>query len=119
MFRQFPLNFHPNAKTAAEASLAANAQGKFWEFHDAMFANQQALDRASLEKYAEKAGLDVARFKKELDEGKWSAQVEADMKLAEDIGVSGTPTMLVGTKRVPNPTDPAAVMKLVDQELGS
>lgn len=119
VFRQFPLNFHPNAKTAAEASLAANAQGKFWEFHDAMFENQRALDRASLEKYAEKAGLDVARFKKELDEGKWSAQVDADMKLAEDIGVSGTPTMLVGTKRVPNPTDPAAVMKLVDQELGS
>jgi protein-disulfide isomerase len=119
VFRQFPLSFHENAKTAAEASLAAHAQGKFWEFHDAMFANQQALDRASLKTYAEKAGMDVARFEKELDEGKYSAQVEADMKLAEDVGVSGTPTMLVGTKRVPNPTDPGSVLKLVEQELGS
>lgn len=117
VFRQFPLSFHPNAKLAAEASLAAHAQGKFWEFHEKLFENQRALERDSLVKYAKEIGLDVARFEKELDDSKHEAQVEADMKLAEEVGVSGTPTMLVNGRRVGNPTDPGAVSKMVDEEL--
>src|SRR5262249_38777125 len=70
-FRNYPLPFHQNAQIAAEAAAAANAQGKFWQMHDKMFANQQALDRASLEKYASEIGLDVAKFKSDLDGGKY------------------------------------------------
>src|SRR3954468_5971980 len=55
-FKQLPLPFHNNAHAAAEAALAAKAQGKFWEMHDIMFKNQQALDRPSLEKYAQQIG---------------------------------------------------------------
>ena len=61
-FRHQPLPFHNHAMEAAEAAMAANAQGKFWPMHDKLFANQQALDRASLEKYAGEIGLNVAKF---------------------------------------------------------
>ncbi len=60
-FKQFPLPFHDKAHLAAEAALAANEQGKFWQMHDKLFANQQALDRPSLEKYAQELGLDMAQ----------------------------------------------------------
>ncbi|HZO17140.1 MAG TPA: thioredoxin domain-containing protein, partial [Polyangiaceae bacterium] len=100
VFRQYPLPMHPNAALAAEAALAAHAQKKFWKYHDLMFANQKALDRASLEKYATEAGLDSAAFKKALDDHTYAEAVKADQKLGEELGVSGTPTMIVGTKRV-------------------
>ena len=66
-FKQLPLPFHDKAHLAAEAALAANEQGKFWQMHDKLFANQQALDRPSLEKYAEELGLNMAKFKAALD----------------------------------------------------
>ena len=66
-----PLPFHDKAHLAAEAALAANEQGKFWEMHDKLFANQQALDRPNLEKYAEELGLNMAKFKAALDTGKF------------------------------------------------
>lgn len=119
IFRQFPLSFHQNAKLAAQAALAANAQGKFWEFHDLAFANQKSLDRASLEGYAKTVGLDVGRFKADLDKGTYQAQVEADTKLGESVFVSGTPTMFLNGKRVDNPTDAAAIASLIDEELAS
>jgi protein-disulfide isomerase len=118
VFRNFPLTFHDKAMLAAEASLAAHAQGKFWAFHDLLFANQDKLDRASLEGFATKAGLDLAAFRKALDDHSYKTQVEADMKLAEDIGVGGTPTMVVGTERVSDPRDFDAVAALIDKQLG-
>ena len=117
VFRQFPLSMHENAPLAAEASLAAHAQGKFWPFHDQLFANQRALERTNLEEYAAKAGLDVARFKKALDDHTYAEAVKADMKLAEEAVVSGTPTMFVGAERVANPTDFDSVAKQVDSAL--
>jgi protein-disulfide isomerase len=78
-FKHQPLSNHPNARTAAAASLAAHEQGKFWEFHDVLFANQRALDRASLERHAQQVGLDLGRFRAALDSGKFEAQVSADL----------------------------------------
>ena len=63
VWKNFPLGFHQNAKPAARPRMAAGEQGKFWQMHDKLFANQQALDRASLEKYAQELGLDMAKFK--------------------------------------------------------
>lgn len=117
VFRQFPLSFHQNAHAAAEASLAAHAQGKFWEFHDKTFENQKSLDRESLEKYAKEVGLDVEKFKKALDGKEFAAKVDADMKLGNDVAVSGTPTMFINGKRVQNPSDAAAVAKMIDDAL--
>jgi protein-disulfide isomerase len=117
VFRQFPLSFHQNAHVAAEASLAANAQGKFWEFHDKLFANQNALDRESLEKFAKEAGLNVDTFKKALDAKTYAATVDAELKLGEEVAVEGTPTMFLNGARVANPTDFAAISKQIDDAL--
>jgi protein-disulfide isomerase len=117
VFRQFPLSFHQNAHLAAEASLAANAQGKFWEFHDKVFENQKALERDALEKYAKEVGLKIDQFKKALDGKEFAAKVDADMKLGNDVAVSGTPTLFVNGKRVQNPTDVASVSKMIDDAL--
>jgi protein-disulfide isomerase len=119
VFRQYPLPMHANATLAAEASLAAHAQGKFWPFHDLLFQNQRSLDRKSLEEFATKAGLDMGKFKKALDDHTHAAMVKSDMKLGEEAGVSGTPTLFVGTERVSNPTDFEAVSKQIDAKLAN
>jgi protein-disulfide isomerase len=114
---KFPLPMHSNARGAAEAALAANAQGKFWEFHDELFKNQQALGRPQLEEHAKKSGLNMAEFKKSLDEKKFGAEVDADMKLGEKVSVQGTPTMFLNGARVENPTDFTAIAALIDAAL--
>jgi len=116
-FRQFPLPMHQNARTAAEAALAANNQGKFWEFHDRLFHNQQQLDRAGLEEQAKQSGLNVAAFKKSLDEHQYAAVIDSDLKLGEQVQVSGTPTMFVNGARVANPTSFEAVAELIEAAL--
>jgi protein-disulfide isomerase len=117
VFRQFPLSFHQNAHLAAEAALAANAQGKFWEYHDKVFDNQKAIERANLETYAKELGLKLEPFKKALDSGEFKAKVDSDVKLGGEVAVQGTPTMFVNGKRIQNPTDTAAVSKMIDDAL--
>jgi len=117
VFRQFPLSFHENARQAAEAALAANAQGKFWDFHDRLFKNQKSLDRAALEGYAKDSGLNVSAFKKALDDKTYSSQVEGDLKLGEQVSVQGTPTMFVNGARVANPTSFDEVAKQIEEAL--
>ena len=117
VFRQFPLSFHKNAKPAAEASLAAHAEGKFWEYHDVLFENAKKLDEASLVQYATKTGVDANKVKTALEADTYAAAVERDMKLGEEVAVSGTPTMFVNGKRVANPTDFKAVSAAIEEEL--
>ena len=95
VLKQFPLPFHKNADLAAQASLAANAQGKFWEFHDKMFANAKALTRPDLEGYATEIGLNMAKFKEALDEGTYAQQVKDDTAEGQKFGVQGTPSWFV------------------------
>ncbi len=97
-FKQLPLPFHDKAHVAAEAALAAKAQGKFWEMHDKLFGNQQALDRASLEKYAGEIGLNVNQFKSELDSGKWKQKVDTELAEGNKIGARGTPSFFINGK---------------------
>jgi len=117
VFRQFPLPFHPNAKAAAESALAAHAQGKFWQFHDTLFANQSKLAKGDLTDYAKQTGLNLTAYKAAVDGGKFTAAVEADVALGESVGVNGTPTLFVNGKRVANATDFAAVSEVVDAAL--
>jgi protein-disulfide isomerase len=97
-FKQLPLPFHDKAHLAAEASLAAKEQGKFWEMHDKLFANQQALDRASLEKYASELGLNMNKFKAALDSGKFKEKVDAELAEGNKIGANGTPAFFINGK---------------------
>ena len=95
VFRQFPLEFHKEAPKAAEASLCAGDQGKFWEYHDALFANQSALQVEQLKEHAKKVGLDAAKFDKCLDSGEKAATVKADQEDGQKVGVNGTPAFFI------------------------
>jgi protein-disulfide isomerase len=117
VFRQFPLPFHEHAQLAAEASLAAAEQGKFWQFHDKVFANPTAIARDNLEAYAAEVGLDVARFKRALDKGLFRAAVDADFALGKKVNVEGTPTMFLNGKIVQHTEDAPAVVAAIDAEL--
>jgi protein-disulfide isomerase len=105
--RNFPLSsIHPNARKAAEAAECAFDQGRFWEYHDALFQNQGALDVPSLKAYADELGLDVETFSTCLDSGAKREVVAADHRDALAHGVNGTPTffvngrMLVGAQQL-------------------
>lgn len=95
VYRHFPLSQHPNAQLAAEASVEAGRQGKFWEFHDLLFTNQNNLDRASLENYAADLGLDTEAFKKALDENTHRGFVLDDRTDGQVARVDSTPTLFI------------------------
>jgi protein-disulfide isomerase len=116
-FKQLPLPFHDKAHLAAQAALAANEQGKFWPYHDKLFANQQALDRPSLEKYAEEMGLNMNKFKAALDSGKFKNQVDAEAKEAAGVGASGTPTFFINGTKVVGAQPFDAFKTVIDTEL--
>jgi protein-disulfide isomerase len=116
-FKNQPLSFHPNAKPAAMAALAAHEQGKFWEYHDKLFANQRALDRASLERYAQELGLDMGKFKAALDTNKYDGQVSADMSEASRLGVTGTPTFFINGRMIVGAQGFDAFKRIIDEEL--
>jgi protein-disulfide isomerase len=105
-FRHFPLaEIHPHAQMAAEAAEAAGAQGRFWEMHDLLYKNQQALDDASLLRYATALGLDLTRFVKELADRTWESRVREDFMSGVRSGVNGTPTFFVNGVRHDGPWD--------------
>jgi protein-disulfide isomerase len=100
VFRHLPLPSHPRAALAAEAVLAAGAQGRFWEMHDTLFANQRALDRADLMGYAQIIGLDAIQFGRALDQGTYRSTVEDDREEARRLGVRSTPTTFINGSAV-------------------
>jgi protein-disulfide isomerase len=117
VFRHQPLPFHANAKPAAEASLAAHEQGKFWEMHDKLFSNQKALDRATFEKYAQELKLDMGKFKAALDSGKYRAQVEADSAAGSAVGANGTPTFFINGRQFVGAQPFENFKQAIDEEL--
>jgi len=116
-FRNLPLPFHDKAHLAAEAALAANEQGKFWAMHDKLFANQQALDRPSLEKYAQEIGLNMNRFTAALDSGKFKDKVDSDAKEGAAVGATGTPTFFINGTRLVGAQPADKFKELIDAEL--
>src|SRR5262249_40984606 len=116
-FKHLPLPFHQNAKLAAIASMAANEQGKFWEYHDKLFANQNALDRASLEKYAQDLGLNMAKFKADLDSRKYEAQIDQDSAEGNKIGANGTPTFFINGRQLVGAQPFEQFKAIIDDEL--
>ncbi len=117
VWKNFPLEFHQNAKPAATAALAAGEQGKFWEMHDKLFENQRQLDRPSLEKYAQELGLNLAKFKTALDGNSYSAQIEAETKEGAAVGVQGTPATFINGRKIGGAYPYETFKKVVDQEL--
>jgi protein-disulfide isomerase len=117
VFVNQPLPFHNNAMIAAQAFLAAHRQGKAWEMHDKMFANQQALSQADLEKYAQEIGLNVGKFKKDLEDPKIKEQIQSDQTLANSVGANGTPTFMINGREVVGAQPFAAFQTVIDEEI--
>ncbi len=104
VFRHFPLKeMHPHAQHAAEASESAAAQGKFWEMHDALFVNQDALDDSSLVGYAEALGADAEQVARDLEAGTYTRRVRDNFRSGVRSGVNGTPTFFVNGERYDGP----------------
>ena len=98
MFKNFPLDFHADSPLAHAAALAAGRQGKFWEMHDLIFANQHTLKRDSLLSEARSLNLDMDRFTADLDSDGVKRQLEADKKEGRELGVNGTPAFFINGK---------------------
>jgi protein-disulfide isomerase len=94
-FRDFPLAQHPSAREAAEAAHCAEEQGKFWEYHDLLFANARALDTDDLKKYAADANLDAQAFASCLGSDRPKSAVDASIALGQKAGVEGTPAIFI------------------------
>lgn len=100
VFHQTPSKSHPHARKAAEAALCAHDQGRYWEYRQTLFNNQEHLDRPSLQKHARTAGLDAERFAKCLDSGAKSALIDADIDEAKRNGIEGEPGFAVNGTRL-------------------
>jgi protein-disulfide isomerase len=97
--RDLPLPFHPNAAKAAEAAQCAGEQGRFWELRDRLVANSDKLDLKLLPDLARQVGLDVAKFSACLESGRQAGKVRASSAVAESVGISGTPSFVIGRSR--------------------
>jgi protein-disulfide isomerase len=118
VFKMHPLSMHPNAMPAAEAAMAAAAQGKFLEMHHKLFENQQQLTREKFLSLAKEIGLDVDRFTKELDAHTYVAAIQKDAKEAEDIGATGTPASFINGRYLSGAKPFTNFKDLIDEELG-
>lgn len=117
VFKQFPLDSHSDAEFGAEASLAAQAQGKFWEMHDLLYAGFPDLKRERVFAYARELKLDIPRFTQELDSHKYRARVLAEEKEGEDAGVSGTPTFFFNGRKLNGNFDVQTVAGIIRKDL--
>jgi len=106
VWRHLPLNdVHAHAQIAAEASEAAAAEGRFWDYYDSLFEDQKALMAKDLIARAQRLGLDVERVTKELREHRWAGRIADDVASADESGVSGTPTFFINGRRHQGPYD--------------
>jgi protein-disulfide isomerase len=116
VFRNFPLGeMHPHAEHAAEAAEAAGAQGKFWEMHDLLYENQDALDDENLAEYATALGLDVEQFVREMSEHTHAARVREDFRSGVRSGVNGTPTFFINGVRHDGPFDLRTLLAAIEE----
>jgi protein-disulfide isomerase len=113
VFRQFPLAGNKDAHLAAQASLAALAQGRFWRYHDIMFGNERDHSRPALERYAKEAGLDLVAFGRALDGREFAADVDADRELGRKLDVRVLPALFVHGRQVRFPFGVTELAELV------
>jgi protein-disulfide isomerase len=118
VYKMHPLSMHPNALPAAEAAMAAAAQGKFIEMHRKLFENQQQLTREKFLGLAKEIGLDVDRFTKDIDAHKYLAAIQKDSKEAEDIGATGTPASFINGRYLSGAKPYGNFKDIIDEELG-
>lgn len=99
-FKHFPLGFHQYAKRASIASECAGEQGKFWEYHNLLFDNQEKLTDSDLKEYAQKLNLEMGKFSSCLETEKYAEKIERNLKQGQELGITGTPGFFVGDMMV-------------------
>jgi len=117
VYMDFPLSFHPNALPAAEAARCAGDQGKFWQFHDALFDAQPNLKSADLKAAAAKLGLDRQKFDSCLDQNKYQNAVRIDQAEGESLGVDGTPAFFINGRPLTGAQPASEFEQIIDEEL--
>ncbi len=118
VWKDFPLtDIHPQARKAAEAAWCAGEQGKYWEFHDRLFANQSTLGAEGLKQHATAVGLDAAAFATCLESGRHAERVEDGLDLGRDLGVDSTPTAFINGRRVTGAHGYEVFAEIVDDEI--
>jgi protein-disulfide isomerase len=123
IFRQFPLAVHKRALDAARASEAAGLQGRFWEMHDLLYHNRFLWPRVpdvrkAFDDYAKSLGLDLERFKKDMDGEQVSARIAADQGRGKSLGVDRTPILFINNRLVPvTSLNPPGLRAVIDAEL--
>ena len=117
MYREYPLPNHQFARTAAEAGQCANEQGKFWPYHDRLFANQQKLSVPDLKQHAAELGLDAAKFNACLDSSKYAERVRDGVAAGTRLGVNSTPTLYINGRVIQGAQPYENFAAVVDEEL--
>ena len=118
VYRHLPLErIHKRARPAAEASFCADEQGKFWDYHDVLFANAKALSDEDLKQYAQDLDLDVAAWSQCLEEGTTSARVDADLEAGQAVGITGTPAFVVNGFLLSGSRPLQEFVEVIDAEL--
>ena len=115
VIKNYPYKYRDYAHIAAEASLAAEDQGKYWEMHDLLLKNSPKLDRDSLITYARELGLDLKIFTASIDGKKHAAEIERDKTLAFDLDLYNTPTYFINGRKVVG-NRPYEYLKLIIEE---
>jgi protein-disulfide isomerase len=119
VFRQYPLPFHAQAAKASEAALCAGDQGKYWEMHEKLFANQQALSPDQLKQHAKALGIDGGKFDKCLDSGEKGKLVESSKKAGDEAGVNGTPAFFINGRPLSGAVPFEKFKEIIDYELAN
>jgi protein-disulfide isomerase len=119
--RNFPLDFHPNARSAAHASLCAHQQGKYWEMYQILFENQRELEKEKLAGYAEKAGLDKAKYEACMNTAtaEMNKKIDEQMRVAQTYGVSGTPAFFINGRKISGALPFENFEKIIEEELAA
>ena len=116
-FKHYPLGSHTNARLAAEASIAAHKQGKFWAFNDKVWAMSESLTPAGLEQAAKDVGLDVAKWRTDLESDAVRAWVDRDRGEGQTLGIDHTPTIYVNGREFTDPREVDSLRDWINEEL--
>jgi len=117
VIKNYPYKYRDYSRIAAQASLAARDQGKYWEMHDLLIKKSPKLDRASLITYAKELGLDVSKFTASLDSPKHAKAIDDDLALAVKLDLYNTPTIYINGRKVIGERSFEYFKKIIDEEL--
>ena len=117
VYKHNPLSFHSRAYVAARASMAAHQQGKFWAFHDALYEEEAKIEKGTLDAVAKRAGLDMKKYRRAMNDPSLDAQIQADLELGGQLGVTGTPAFFVNGRPIEGALPELQFRLLIEEEL--